>query len=39
MVLVCKNPTVLRLFQITSLDSTFEIVPDRPTAIARVSAD
>jgi anti-sigma B factor antagonist len=39
MVLVCKNPTVLRLFQITSLDSTFEIVPDRPTAIARVSGD
>jgi anti-sigma B factor antagonist len=38
MVLVCKNPTVLRLVQITSLDTTFEIVPDRATAIARVTA-
>ena len=38
MVLVCTNPTVLRLFQITSLDTTFEIVGDRDTAIARVTA-
>jgi anti-sigma B factor antagonist len=38
MVLVCKNPTVLRLFQITSLDTTFDIVADRDTAIARLTA-
>ena len=36
MALVCKNPTVLRLFEITSLDTTFEIFPDRAAAIARV---
>ncbi|MGH2942581.1 MAG: STAS domain-containing protein [Solirubrobacteraceae bacterium] len=34
--LVCTNPTVLRLFQITSLDTTFDIVDDRATAIAHV---
>jgi anti-sigma B factor antagonist len=37
MALVCKNPTVLRLFEITSLDTTFEIFADRPGAIARVT--
>jgi hypothetical protein len=31
-----SNPTVLRLFEITRLDSTFDILPDRETAIARV---
>ena len=37
MALVCTNPTVLRLFQITSLDTTFDIVDDRAAAIARVT--
>jgi anti-sigma B factor antagonist len=36
MALVLRNPTVLRLFQITSLDTTFEIFPERPAAIASV---
>jgi anti-sigma B factor antagonist len=36
MALVCTNPTVLRLFEITSLDNTFAIFADRPAAIARV---
>jgi anti-sigma B factor antagonist len=36
MVLACANPTVLRLFEITKLDSTFEIVPDCDEAIARI---
>ena len=35
--LVCSNPTVLRLFQITSLDETFDIFPDRPAAFAHVA--
>ena len=35
--LVCTNPTVLRLFQITNLDSTFDIFDDRPPAIAHVT--
>ena len=35
--LVCTNPTVLRLFQITNLDSTFDIFGDRPQAIAHVT--
>ena len=34
--LAVSNPTVLRLFEITRLDSTFDILPDRETAIARV---
>ena len=33
---VCTNPTVLRLFEITRLDSTFDILPDREAAIQRV---
>ena len=37
MALVCTNPTVLRLFEITSLDTTFEIFADRPDAIAHVA--
>ena len=37
MALVCKNPTVLRLFEITSLDTTFDIVADRETAITHVT--
>ena len=38
MALVCANPTVLRLFQITSLDETFDIFPERPAAFAYVQA-
>ncbi|HWT93345.1 MAG TPA: STAS domain-containing protein [Solirubrobacteraceae bacterium] len=34
--LAVSNPTVLRLFEITRLDSTFDILPDREAAIARV---
>jgi anti-sigma B factor antagonist len=37
MAIVCSNPTVLRLFEITSLDATFEIFVDRAGAIARVT--
>jgi anti-sigma B factor antagonist len=36
LVLVCENPTVLRLFQITRLDDTFEIVATRAAALDRV---
>ena len=36
MVLACANPTVLRLFEITKLDSTFEIFPTCDDAIARL---
>jgi len=34
--LVVSNPTVLRLFEITRLDSTFDIAATRDEAIARV---
>ena len=37
MLIACANPTVLRLFEITKLDSTFEILPDCDEAIARMS--
>ena len=37
MSLVCTNPTVLRLFEITRLDDTFEIVADRTEALLRVA--
>jgi hypothetical protein len=33
---VVTNPTVLRLFEITKLDSTFDIQPTREAAMARV---
>jgi anti-sigma B factor antagonist len=36
--IACANPTVLRLFEITRLDSTFDITPDVDAAIARVRA-
>jgi anti-sigma B factor antagonist len=36
MVIACANPTVLRLFEITKLDSTFEILADCDEAIERV---
>ena len=35
---VCTNPTVLRLFEITRLDSTFDIVGTREEALAHVGA-
>jgi anti-sigma B factor antagonist len=38
MALVCTNPTVLRLFEITKLDSTFDIFADIAPAIERVQA-
>jgi anti-sigma B factor antagonist len=34
--LVVSNPTVMRLFEITKLDSTFDIQPTREAALARV---
>jgi anti-sigma B factor antagonist len=37
--LVVSNPTVLRLFEITRLDSTFDIAPTRGEAIERVQAN
>ena len=37
MVIVCENPTVLRLFEITRLDETFEIVPNRTQALLLVA--
>ena len=36
MALVCTNPTVLRLFQITKLDATFDIHPTREEALSAV---
>jgi anti-sigma B factor antagonist len=36
--LVVSNPTVLRLFEITKLDSTFDIQPTREAALAQVQA-
>ena len=34
--IVCSNPTVLRLFHVTRLESTFDIVPTRDEALARM---
>jgi anti-sigma B factor antagonist len=34
---VCTNPTVLRLFEITRLDATFDIVPARDEALKHVT--
>ena len=39
LVLVCTNPTVLRLFEITRLDSTFDIVGTREEALAHVNSN
>jgi anti-sigma B factor antagonist len=36
MVVACANPTVLRLFEITKLDSTFEILATCDEAIERL---
>ncbi|MBI5104477.1 MAG: STAS domain-containing protein [Solirubrobacterales bacterium] len=38
MALVCTNPTVLRLFEITKLDTTFDIQPSLDAALERVRA-
>jgi anti-sigma B factor antagonist len=38
MALVCTNPTVLRLFEITRLDSTFDIHADLERALEAVQA-
>ncbi len=38
MAVVCSNPTVLRLFEITKLDSTFDIQSTRDAALGRVQA-
>jgi anti-sigma B factor antagonist len=38
MALVCNNPTVLRLFEITHLDATFDIHASREEAISAVQA-
>jgi anti-sigma B factor antagonist len=38
MALVCTNPTVLRLFEITRLDSTFDIHAELEPAVALVQA-
>jgi anti-sigma B factor antagonist len=38
MAVVCTNPTVLRLFEITRLDSTFDIHADIEPALAQVQA-
>jgi anti-sigma B factor antagonist len=34
--IVCTNPTVLRLFQVTKLDTTFDIHPTVDAALQRV---
>ena len=34
LVLACSNPTVLRLFEATRTDATFEILPTREQALA-----
>jgi anti-sigma B factor antagonist len=39
MAIVCTNPTVLRLFEITRLDTTFEIVRSRREALRAVGGD
>jgi anti-sigma B factor antagonist len=39
MAIVCTNPTVLRLFEITRLDTTFEIVSSREEALRAVRGD
>jgi anti-sigma B factor antagonist len=35
LIVACANPTVLRLFSVTGMDQTFEIVPTRDAAIDR----
>jgi anti-sigma B factor antagonist len=38
LVIVCTNPTVLRLFEITRLDVTFDIVDTRDAALERIGS-
>jgi anti-sigma B factor antagonist len=38
MAVVCSNPTVLRLFEITRLDTTFDIHAELEPALAKVQA-
>ena len=38
MAVVCSNPTVLRLFEITRLDTTFDIYAELEPALAAVQA-
>jgi anti-sigma B factor antagonist len=38
MALACANPTVLRLFQVTRTDATFDIFPTREQALAHLGA-
>ena len=38
LLVACANPTVLRLFQITRTDTTFEIVPSRERALQKATA-
>jgi anti-sigma B factor antagonist len=33
LLVACANPTVLRLFAVTGMDTTFEILPSRPEAV------
>jgi len=39
MAIVCTNPTVLRLFEITTLDETFDIFADRAKSVEHVLQD
>jgi anti-sigma B factor antagonist len=39
LVIVCTNPTVLRLFDITGTASTFTVVDSRPAALTAVRED
>jgi anti-sigma B factor antagonist len=39
MAVVCSNPTVLRLFEITRLDTTFDIHAELEPALAAVQAE
>ena len=39
MAIVCTNPTVLRLFEITRLDTTFDIVRSREDAVKAVRGE
>jgi anti-sigma B factor antagonist len=36
LLIACANPTVLRVFEITGTEQTFEILPTREQALARV---
>jgi anti-sigma B factor antagonist len=38
LVVACANPTVLRLFAVTGMDKTFDVVPSREDAVAKALA-